>query len=83
MVARSAHMAGLKIEKTNGAMRDGGAILNDKNEMIGSVVLCEFEDRAALDRYLSSEVYVRNGLWDNIEILDMRFIDWQKLITSP
>lgn len=56
MAGRSAHMAGLKVEKNNGTMRDGEAILNGNNEMIGSVILCEFEDRAALEDYLSRAI---------------------------
>jgi uncharacterized protein YciI len=80
--ARAEHMAGLKIAKTDGTIIDGGAILDSEGNMVGSVVLCRFPDRAALDAYLEREVYARENIWAEIEILDMRFVDWAKLMAS-
>lgn len=80
MNARSEHMAGLKLEKASGTIRDGGAILDRDKNMIGSVVLCEFEDRDALNKYLFREIYALSGVWEDIEILEMHFVDWPKLL---
>ncbi|MCP1199582.1 YciI family protein [Notoacmeibacter sp. MSK16QG-6] len=82
MAARADHMAGLKTEKAADRIVDGGAILNDKGEMVGSVVLCQFDSRADLDAYLEREVYAREGVWGDIEILPMRFVDWPKLMAG-
>ncbi|WP_223478291.1 YciI family protein [Oricola indica] len=82
MAARAEHMAGLKDEKLAGTIVDGGAILDSDGEMAGSVVLCRFPDRAALDAYLEREVYSREGIWGDIEVLEMRFVDWGSLMDA-
>lgn len=82
MAARADHMAGLKTERTAGHMVDGGAMLDEVGNMVGSVVLCQFESRAALDDYLSREIYAREGIWGEIEIIPMRFVDWSKLMAD-
>ena len=43
LAARVEHMAGLKTGKTDGTIVDGGAILDDEGNMVGSVVLCRFQ----------------------------------------
>ena len=82
LAARPEHMAGLKIGKADGTIVDGGAILDAEGNMAGSVVLCRFPDRAALDEYLSREVYARGGVWGDIEVVEMRFVDWTKLMAD-
>lgn len=82
MAARAAHMAGLKVERQAGHMVDGGAMLDAQGQMVGSVVLCQFADRAALDAYLTREVYACEGIWGTVEILEMRFVDWPKLMAE-
>lgn len=82
LAARAEHMAGLKLEKAAGTIVDGGAILDDGGNMVGSVVLCRFPDRAALDAYLAREVYAREQVWGDVEIIEMRFVDWAKLMES-
>lgn len=80
MAARAEHMAGLKSAKADGTIIDGGAMLDDEGNMVGSVVLCRFADRAALDAYLDREPYAREGIWGDVEIVEMRFVDWPKLM---
>ena len=36
--------------------------------MKGSALVMEFENRAALDAYLSSEPYVVEGVWQKIDV---------------
>jgi uncharacterized protein len=82
LAARAEHMAGLKVEKAAGTIVDGGAILNADGNMVGSVVLCRFPDRAALDEYLAREIYACEKVWGDIEIIEMRFVDWAKLMAG-
>ncbi|WP_417721153.1 YciI family protein [Salipiger sp.] len=82
MAARGAHMAGLKSEKSANRIVDGGAMLDAEGNMVGSVVLCQFDDRAGLDAYLDREIYARDGIWGDIEVIEMRFVDWPKLMAS-
>ncbi|MGI3170888.1 YciI family protein [Pseudooceanicola sp. C21-150M6] len=82
LAARAEHMAGLKVEKAAGRIVDGGAIIDDDGNMAGSVVLCAFEDRAGLDAYLEREVYAREGIWGDIEIVPLKIVDWDKLMAG-
>lgn len=82
LAARSEHMAGIKAMKGDGRIIDGGAILDERGDMSGSVVLCEFEDRSALDSYLASEPYSRDGVWKDVEIIELRRVDWAKLMAD-
>lgn len=44
------------------------AILDDKGGMIGSSMVLEFPDRAALDSWLEKEPYVTGKVWQKIEV---------------
>jgi len=69
---RPAHFAGIKPMVARGELRAAGAILDEAGEMIGSVVLAEFPDRAGLDAWLAREPYVKEGVWKKIEIKPFR-----------
>jgi uncharacterized protein YciI len=69
---RRAHFAGIKPMVERGELRAAGAILDEAGEMIGSVVLAEFPNRADLDAWLAREPYVTEGVWKNIEIKPFR-----------
>ena len=69
---RRAHFAGIKPMVERGELRAAGAILDEAGEMIGSVVLAEFPNRADLDAWLTREPYVTEGVWKNIEIKPFR-----------
>lgn len=77
LAARAGHMENIHAMKATGEIIDGGAMLNDDGNMAGSVVLCEFPDRAALDAYLAREVYAREGIWGEIEIIPFRRVQWK------
>ena len=53
----------------NGEQLMGAAILNDRNEMCGSVMIVEFENRAKLDEWLEKEAYVTGNVWQDIQII--------------
>jgi hypothetical protein len=44
------------------------ALVNAKGEMAGSMIVCEFPDRAAVDEYLAIEPYILGRVWDKIDI---------------
>lgn len=74
---RDAHLAGITQLKASGEILDGGAILSDSGDMVGSVIFCTFPDRAALDDYLSREVYATEGIWADIEVLLFKRVQWK------
>ncbi|QEL27306.1 hypothetical protein FQV39_32340 (plasmid) [Bosea sp. F3-2] len=77
LAAREEHLEGIHRMKAEGTIVDGGAILGDDGTMMGSIVLCDFPDRAALDAYLSSEIYAREKVWGEIEIVPFRRVAWK------
>ncbi len=65
MAVRKQHLEGMKA--LGKQVICAGGLLDDEGRMKGSALVMEFEDRAALDAYLSSEPYVTAGVWEKIE----------------
>jgi uncharacterized protein len=70
--ARPVHLEKIKSMKSLGQFVFGGAILNDKDQMTGSMVVYEFPDREELELYLKEEVYITGGVWQKIDIRPFR-----------
>ncbi len=79
---RDAHMQGVKRGRAAGWIIDGGALLDANGQMAGSAMLLEFPDRAALDAYLSEEIYATEGVWGEVTVLPMRRVDWDALMKA-
>lgn len=77
LAARDKHMERIHAMKSEGTIIDGGALIDDDGKMIGSVVLCEFPDRAELDAYIQSETYFTQGVWKDISVLPFRRVQWR------
>ncbi len=69
---RDAHLRNVAPLFADGRMKEGGAILNDAGQMIGSTVIVDFVDRAAMEQWLNSDPYVVNNVWQRIEIHNFR-----------
>lgn len=72
MKSRPEHLEKISLIKKTGQFICGGAILNDEGTMIGSMILYEVKDRAALDKLLEYEPYIYNKVWDKMEIKPFR-----------
>ncbi|MGE0681459.1 MAG: YciI family protein [Candidatus Binatia bacterium] len=70
--ARPAHLEGVQAMKRAGTFINGGAILDDTGEMIGSTLYVDFVSREDLDRWLKSDPYVTDGVWVDIEVKPIR-----------
>ena len=70
--ARPAHLDNVAALKAAGAFINGGAILDDQGEMIGSTLYMKFESRAALDAWLQADPYVTEGVWVDIKVMPIR-----------
>ncbi len=69
MAAREAHLsaAGKMYEK--GKWLYAAAILNEEGKMAGSLIICDFDSREALEKeWLEKEPYVLGKVWEKIEI---------------
>ena len=69
LAVRDQHLADSeKLHQENKALF-GVAMLDENQNMNGSVYIMDFEDRTALDNWLKTEPYVKNNVWDNIEVI--------------
>jgi uncharacterized protein YciI len=65
---RQEHFNKIAVLKKNGEFLLGGAILDDKGKMTGSMIIYEFPDRPSLEKRLTEEPYIIHGVWKKIEI---------------
>jgi len=69
MASREAHLAMAKEMVETGRWLYAAAILNDEEKMAGSVIVCEFDSRQAMEKeWLEKEPYVLDKVWEKIEI---------------
>lgn len=55
--------------KAAGHFLYGVAMLDAKNEMIGSVMVMDYPSRKACDAWLAKEPYVVNKVWEKVTIV--------------
>lgn len=72
MEVRPRHLEGMK--KLGTHIICAGGLLDDEGKMKGSVLVVDFEDRAALEDYLKSEPYVVEHVWEKIEVERMNVV---------
>ena len=72
MKVRPDHLEKVAVLKKSGNFLLGGAILDEDEKMIGSMIVYEFPDRSALDKSLKNEPYITGGVWQKIEIRPYR-----------
>ena len=46
----------------------GGAMLNDEGEMIGSVMVMQFETEEQLETWKQTEPYITQNIWESYDI---------------
>jgi hypothetical protein len=55
-----------------GKMLYGTAILDENGNMIGSMLIVEYDSRAELDKWLEVEPYMTGDVWHDIQIRPVR-----------
>ena len=72
MAVRPRHLEGMA------ALSDrivcAGGLLDEEGRPKGSVLVVEFDDRAALDEYLDNEPYVLEHVWERVEVEAMNVV---------
>jgi len=66
--ARDAHIEGSKKLKKEGHLVSAGAMLDDDEKMIGSIVVYDYPSREELDNMLKTEPYITGNVWEKIII---------------
>ena len=72
MAVRPRHLEGMKA--LGKRIICAGGLLDGEGRMKGSALVLDFPDRAALDKYLQSEPYVTEGVWQKIEVNAMNVV---------
>ena len=72
MEVRSRHLEGMS--KLSDHIICAGGLLDDEGKMMGSLLIMDYPDRAALEEYLSQEPYVKEHVWDKIEVTPMNVV---------
>ena len=72
MEVRPDHLTNMS--RVNGKIICAGGLLDDEGKMKGSVLIMEFESRELLDQYLASEPYIKNHVWEKIEVEPMNVV---------
>ena len=69
---RPAHLAGAKKLKILNQFITGGAILDEYNNMRGSVMIVQFENDEAFKEWYDNEPYITHGVWKTIDVKPFR-----------
>lgn len=72
MEVRPRHLAGM--QQLGNHVICAGGLLDEEGKMKGSVLIVDFENRAALDAYLAGEPYVVEGVWEKVEVEVMNVV---------
>ncbi len=68
--ARPAHLA--CVGRLGGAMILGGATLDASGAAVGSTMVVDFPDRAAVDAWIASDPYTAGGVWREVDVVPFR-----------
>jgi uncharacterized protein len=69
---RPEHLRQIAARVERGEILVGGAILDEAGDMVGSVLVVNFETRDELDSWLTTDPYVTGGVWQDIEVQPYR-----------
>lgn len=72
--AREAHLKQARLMKEKGHLIEGGAILNNEGQMIGSTLYLRFDSREELDRWIANDPYVLGNVWIKVEVKPIRLV---------
>ena len=72
MNIRPHHLQNLKPLKDSGNYIIGGALLNADGNMIGSVMIMQFESEEALEAWKKGEPYITQKIWETVDVKPYR-----------
>lgn len=70
--ARPEHLEMAKKLKEKGNFVKAAALIDQNEDMIGSVMMMDFENREEMELWLKSEPYVLQKVWDKIDIAEAK-----------
>jgi uncharacterized protein len=73
MASRQAHIDLIDGLKAKGHILLGGALLNEAEQMAGSMLIADYPDEATLrEQWLSKEPYILNRVWETVLVYPYR-----------
>ncbi len=72
---RPAHLQRMKAEKEKGVFIIGGAKLNEKGHMYGSMLIVDLPDIKSASKWVAIDPYMTGDVWENVEIIPFRIAD--------
>lgn len=69
---RPEHLRQITPRVERGEILVGGAILDEAGDMVGSVLVVNFQTRDELDGWLTTDPYITKGVWQDIEVRPYR-----------
>ena len=80
MEVRPRHFEGM--DRLKNHLVCAGGLLDEAGNLKGSVLVMEFETRQELDDYLSHEVYVIEGVWEQITVdqMNVAYLDKERVV---
>ncbi len=60
--------------KVPGRVICAGGLLDDEGKMKGSVLIVDFQSKELLRQYLDSEPYIKEQVWEKVEIEPMNVV---------
>jgi uncharacterized protein len=72
LAAREKHLDAARTMQNEGKLLIAGAMLGSENNMIGSVVIVEMDSLEDVEQWLREEIYIRENVWDNVNIYPIR-----------
>ncbi len=72
MKVRPSHFESARKLKENGNFVFAGAILNDEEKMIGSMMVVQFETKEQLQHWLDTEPYISEKVWERMDLRPFR-----------
>jgi uncharacterized protein YciI len=74
MAVRPTHMENIRPLVESRRIIAGGATLDEAGNVTGSAVFVEFDTRAELDAWLTTDPYVTGKVWKRIEVTPFRLV---------
>lgn len=75
LAVRNEHLAGAKRLKENGNFIKAGALLNADDEMIGSVMMLQFESDEEMLQWKDNDPYVTAKVWEIVDVKSFKVAD--------
>ncbi|MFK7866061.1 MAG: YciI family protein [Alphaproteobacteria bacterium] len=69
---RNQHLEKVNSLRQSGNILHGGAILNDAGDMVGSALIVDFPDQAAVEAFIKADIYYEMGVWQDYHIYPIK-----------